>query len=99
MLYSAQTKRKTINVITPIRAHKQRDNVRSIRPNQQEKSHDERKIDKNNVHKRKEENKKKTNKMFYPLFVGVTYLAVDDVSIIESSYCSPSSLCFSTKKI
>jgi hypothetical protein len=43
---------------------------------------------------------------YYPLFAGVTYLAVDDLSIdneevsmIESSYCSPSSLCFSTKKI
>ncbi len=41
----------------------------------------------------------------YPLLAGVTYLAVDDlsidndeVSIIESSYCSPSSLCFSTRK-
>ncbi len=51
-----------------------------------------------NVHK------KKKKKKYYPLFAGVTYLAVDDlsidneeVSIIESSYCSPSSLCFSTK--
>jgi len=48
----------------------------------------------NNVHKTKS----------YPLLAGVTYLAVDDlsidneeVSLIESSYCSPSSLCFSTK--
>jgi len=47
----------------------------------------------------------KKERKSYPLFAGVTYLAVDDLSIdnedvsmIESSYCSPSSLCFSTKK-
>jgi hypothetical protein len=41
----------------------------------------------------------------HPLFAGVTYLAVDDlsigneedISITESSNCSPSSLCFSAK--
>jgi hypothetical protein len=59
-------------------------------------------IDNNNNIHRKRRRKKNT----YPLFAGVIYLAVDDfsigneedISIIESSYCSPSSLCFSTKK-
>ncbi len=43
--------------------------------------------------------------IYHPLLAGVTYLAVEDLSIdneevsmIESSYCSPSSLCFSTRK-
>ncbi len=46
----------------------------------------------------------KQKRKSYPLLAGVTYLAVDDLSIdnedvsmIDSSYCSPSSLCFSTK--
>lgn len=59
-------------------------------------------IDNNNNIQRKKERKKNS----YPLFAGVIYLAVedfsigneDDISIIEASYCSPSSLCFSTKK-
>jgi hypothetical protein len=48
----------------------------------------------------------KDKKIHHPLFAGITYLAVDDfsigneddISITESSNCSPSSLCFSTKK-
>lgn len=56
-------------------------------------------IDDNNINiqRRKQNN--------HPLFAGVMYLVVEDfsigsedVSITDSSYCSPSSLCFSSKK-
>jgi hypothetical protein len=91
-LYSAKTKKETINVVTPIRIHKHTNSVRSTRPNEKNKRERERTII------------MYIKKIYidYPLLAGVTYLAVDDlsidndeVSIIESSYCSPSSLCFS----
>lgn len=50
-----------------------------------------------------EKKKQEKGKQHHPLFVGVIYLVEEDlsvdieVSIIESSYCSPSSLCFSTR--
>ncbi len=55
--------------------------------------------------KEKDNDDNNVQKKYYPLFAGVIYLVVEDlsidneeVSINESSYCSPSSLCFSTKK-
>ena len=54
---------------------------------------------------KEKDNDDNVQKKYYPLFAGVIYLVVEDlsidneeVSINESSYCSPSSLCFSTKK-
>jgi len=77
-----------INVVTPLVNTKRTINIRSTRSNQQTTIiiYIERK------------------KNHHPLFAGIIYLVFEDfsigneedVSIIDSSYCSPSSLCFSS---